>query len=131
TKALVGTYNCVGPSHERLLWKDFLQEAKNHLNSTSRLYWAPEKFLRANEVYSFSDLPLWAPISEDRGFMQISNAKIVSSGFDFTPWTKTLDDCLAWFDSEIKEIPKFGSEGLGIGLAPARESNLIASLPTE
>ncbi len=128
TKGLVGTYNCVGPSHERLLWKDFLQEAKNHLNSTSHLYWAPEKFLRANEVYSFSDLPLWAPISEDPGFMQISNDRLVSTGYQFTPWTETLDDCLNWFDEQIMEIPKFGSEALGLGLDPEKESNLIASL---
>jgi 2'-hydroxyisoflavone reductase len=128
TQGLVGTYNCVGPSSEKLLWNEFLDQAKNHLQSKSPIHWAPEDFLHENDVYSFSDLPLWAPLSEDPGFMQINNAKLVRTGFEFTPLTSTLDDCLKWFDQEIKEIPQFGSEELGSGLDPAREKDLIDRL---
>ena len=81
-----GIFNCAGPM-ELLTWKGFLDSAKNHYESTTELVWASEEFLSINNVSSFSDLPLWAPLSEDRGFMQISNKKLIETGFQL----KTYD----------------------------------------
>ena len=95
---LNGVYNCTGPRKDLIDWKEFLTTAQQHLGSTSEIYWPDEAFLQANEVYSFSDLPLWAPLSEDRGFMQISQAKAVQAGLKFRSLGQTIDDCLQWAD---------------------------------
>lgn len=120
-----GIYNCVGPRKDALIWKDFLNLSKEHFQSETRLVWADEEFLRENEVMSFSDLPLWAPLSEDKGFMQISNKKIVDAGFVFTSIAHTLDDCLQWFQENHDEIPGFGSSEVGLGLERTNELRLI------
>lgn len=93
---IMGIYNCIGPRKEPLLWKDFLSVSKTHFNSQAKLFWANEDFLKRNQVSSFTDLPLWAPLSEDKGFMQISNKKLSQTEFKFTPINTTLDDCMKW-----------------------------------
>ena len=122
---LNGVFNCTGPRKEQLLWEDFLNLAKSHLNSSSRLSWASEDFLRANNIRSFEDLPLWAPLSEDRGFMQISQEKMLASGFQHSPIENTLDDCLAWLDHNGMPDPEFGTEERPVGLSRERELELI------
>ena len=125
---LQGTFNCTGPVNGALLWKDFLELAKTHFNSETELVWASEEFLAENEVYSFSDLPLWAPLSEDRGFMQISNDKLKSLGFESLPIQSTLDDCLNWHLNQNTGTIKFGISGNEIGLERARELTLLKQL---
>ena len=125
---IVGIYNCVGPMKMPLLWKDFLKAAKNHFNSKTELVWADEEFLSNNNVASFSDLPLWAPLSEDKGFMQISNEKLIQTGFEFTPLNSTLDDCMKWFKISLNEKIKFGTNEVGIGLDRDKELELIKKL---
>ncbi len=120
-----GTFNITGPTSEAMLWNDFLEAARTQLNSNTQLVWVDEEFLRANEVYSFSDLPLWAPLSEDRGFMQISNQKLNETGFAYTPMEKTLEDCLRWHRENTAEEITFGSEEVDLGLERSRELALI------
>ena len=125
---IVGIYNCVGPRKVQLLWKDFLEVAKNHFNSKTELVWAKEDFLSNNNVASFSDLPLWAPLSEDKGFMQISNKKLSQTGFEFSPLNSTLDDCMKWFRTSMNKEIKFGTNGIDIGLNRTKELELIEKL---
>ncbi len=125
---LPGIFNCTGPKTDPLLWKDFLAIAKQHFNSPAELHWASEDFLRANEVFSFTDLPLWAPLSEDRGFMQISNKKLIESGFEFTPVQQTLADCLSWYEQNKEKELNFGTKETGVGLERSRELRLIEDL---
>jgi 2'-hydroxyisoflavone reductase len=126
-----GTYNCTGPQSDPLLWDQFLQQAAQHFSSNAELHWAPEEFLSQHQVASFSDLPLWAPLSEDRGFMQISNEKLVSTGFEFTPLSETLTDCVHWYDKHIGTEPAWGTSEAGLGLDRSREAELIAQLRAE
>ena len=125
---LLGTYNCVGPQRDKLLWKDFIQSAQSHFKSNARVYWASEAFFREHKIYSFSDMPLWAPLSEDPGFMQISNEKLISSGFEFTPISKSLDDCLQWYKEDVQKPIDFGSTEVGLGIDRQRELDLIKLL---
>ncbi len=126
SNGLSGTYNVTGPTPNQVLWKDFLVMAKAHLQSNTDLVWVDEAFLGEHNVYSFSDLPLWAPLSEDKGFMQISNKKLVNTGFQLTPISQTLDDCLKWHQAAIPTLA-FGTEEVGVGLAAAREQMLLTS----
>ena len=126
----VGVYNCVGPMKEPLLWVDFLEKSKKHFNSQTELIWASEDFLAKNNVYSFSDLPLWAPLSEDQGFMQISNKKLCQTGFEFTPINTTLDDCMKWLEIDRDNQIEFGRNEVDVGLERSRELELIEVLNT-
>jgi 2'-hydroxyisoflavone reductase len=125
---LAGIYNCTGPGADELLWEEFLDIAKNHLGSTSELYWPSEDFLRENQVRSFKDLPLWAPLSEVRGFMRISKEKAIDAGFQYTPIQQTIDDCLRWFEEQMEEDFKFGVGASPVGLERSRELQLIEML---
>ena len=102
--------------------------AKDHFQSTTEIIWADESFLAEHKVASFTNLPLWAPLSEDRGFMQISNQKLKESGFQFTPVTTTLEDCRAWFSREMDPAIRFGTDEIAVGLERSREMNLIRLL---
>ena len=119
-----GTYNITGPRDNTLLWSQFLQEAKDHLGVDTQLYWPYEEFLRTQEVRSFEDLPLWAPLSEDKGFMQISNDKVAKLGFEFRPMEQTLDDCLAWLKTSHPQGLDFNGS-VQLGLDTEREKALI------
>lgn len=124
---LSGIYNCTGPRKNPLLWQDFLEGAKEQFKSDTKLIWASEDFLNTNNVSPFNDLPLWTPLSED-AFMQISNEKLVQTGFEFTPIESTLEDCMSWFrESSDKEI-EFGTDSVGIGLHRIKELELIDML---
>lgn len=124
---LSGVYNCTGPGKDPLLWRDFLEGAKKQFNSNTELIWASENFLTANKVSSFSDLPLWVPLSED-AFMQISNEKLVQTGFEFTPVSETLDDCMRWFRNDMDAHIKFGTDKVNIGLERSKELELIEKI---
>lgn len=124
---LSGVYNCTGPGKEPLLWKDFLEGAKKQFNSHTQLLWASEDFLTTQNVASFSDLPLWTPLSED-AFMQISNEKLVTTGFEFTPVASTLEDCMSWFNNSTNQEIEFGTDSVGIGLSRTKELELIGKL---
>jgi 2'-hydroxyisoflavone reductase len=125
---LAGTFNTTGPVPNYLPWTDFLHSAKKHLNSTSKLYWGGEDFLKEHKVRSFDDLPLWAPLSEDKGFMQISMKKAVSAGFQFTPMEQTIDDCLKWFALHHPNDFDFSMAEEAVGLSRSKEAMLIRKL---
>ena len=121
-------FNATGPIPNYLSWTNFLHSAKKHLNSTSKLYWCDEDLLKEHQVRSFDDLPLWAPLSEDKGFMQTSMDKAVSAGFQFTPLGKTIDDCLEWFAKHHPIDFDFRTAEEPVGLQQSKEAMLIGKL---
>lgn len=120
----IGTYNTTGPRMEPMLWQEFLQIAKQHLGVETKTFWPSEDFLREQQVRSFADLPLWAPLSEDRGFMQISNDKLHSLGFELSPVENTIQDCLAWFSQSHPNGVEFGTSNRA-GLTFEKEQALL------
>ncbi len=126
-KEYTGVYNCTGPRKTPLLWREFLETAKKQFNSKTKLIWASEDFLASNNVSAFSDLPLWTPLSED-AFMQISNEKLLETGFEFTPIEMTLEDCMKWFRMDMDSTIKFGTNEIEIGLKRSKELKLIELL---
>ena len=123
----LGAYNCAGPTAHTLTWKTFLESAKQHLKSDSELIWSSQDRLREQKVYAWSDLPLWAPTSDDF-FMAISNAKSRAAGFTYTPFSKTIDDCLAWHKKQGKIDIQFGEGEDPVGLKRNRELEVIRVL---
>ena len=123
-----GVYNTTGPREAQLNWKEFINIAHEHLQSQSSLHWAPESFLKENGVRSFEDLPLWAPLSEDPGFMQISMSKAQREQFQHIPITDTINDCLKWFEKNYSGDYRFGNDLGSVGLTLQREQELISQL---
>lgn len=124
---VLGAYNCVGPTPESLSWKSFLESAMQHLNSNSELVWSSQDQLREQQVYPWSDLPLWAPTTDDY-FMQISNAKSLAAGFTYTPLSTTIDNCLTWYKKNGNPDIKFGQGDEPVGLERARELGVIEGI---
>ena len=104
-----------------------MEVSKKKFKSQAKLIWADEDFLKANEVSAFTDLPLWTPLWED-GFMQISNEKLIQTGFEFTPISSTLNDCMKWFEKDIDSNIIFGTNETGLGLERSKELRLIDRL---
>lgn len=124
----VGTFNTTGPDKNPLLWRDFLETVRKTIHPETKIRWASEAFLAENKVRSFVDIPLWAPLSEDRGFMQISADKAVDAGLKFRPLKKTLVEMLAWFESQHDETYQFGTKHGSVGLDRERELVLLKAL---
>ncbi|MBO0322913.1 NAD-dependent epimerase/dehydratase family protein [Muricauda sp. CAU 1633] len=108
-RGLTGTFNTTGPQR-KLIWKDFLEQCRAHYNPNTEFVWVDETFLRKKGVLSMRDLPLWAPMSEDLGFMQINNAKAVEHGLDFTDIHRTFDDTMEW----VEQISKTKSDKMDL-----------------
>ena len=120
-----GTYNITGPQENPLLWRDFLQKCKEITGNKGKVTWLSEDFLRQQKVRSFEDLPLWAPLSEDRGFMQISNEKGVAKGLTFRSLEETFQDVTTWFEQNQNEDYRFGGKYGSTGLEREREIRLL------
>ena len=78
-------------------------------------------------MYPWSDLPLWAPTTDDY-FMEISNAKALAAGFNYTPFTKTDDNCLDWHKKYGDPDIVFGQGDETVGLNRERELEVIRTL---
>lgn len=126
-KKLIGAFNCTGPTVEKLNWRSFLESAKAHLKSSSELVWSTQAKLQELNVYPWSDLPLWAPTTDDY-FMEISNTKALNAGFTYTPIKTTIDDCLAWRKKEGNPDVLFGIGDEPVGMERARELEVLESL---
>ncbi len=123
----MGIYNCVGPEPETLRWRSFLNRAKSHLQSESKLFWSDKKFLEGQKVYAWDSLPLWAPVSDDY-FMQVSNEKAMANGFVYTPIEQTIDDCLLWHETYGKADVVFGEGEHPVGITKQKEMQVISLL---
>ncbi|MDX1941480.1 MAG: NAD-dependent epimerase/dehydratase family protein [Saprospiraceae bacterium] len=124
-KRQMGIYNLVGPQ-EQITFKEFLETCKKTINSNATIHWASEAFLRSNQVYSWDDMPLWAPLSEDPGFTQISSDKLKKLGFHYTNLEDTIKIALKWFTEHYPNDYKFGKRYNSAGIAAEREAALIA-----
>lgn len=121
----VGVYNLCGPS-EPLPFRAFLEGCRRAVGSPARLTWVDADFLRTDQgVYSFTDMPLWAPLDEDAGFYQISGAKAVTDGATFRPLDETARDAWQWYQSHFFKDTTFPA--MGLGLAREREEEVLAA----
>lgn len=75
-----GIYNTCGAG-QPIIFKDFLEGARKAIGSSAKLTWVDADFLRSEqEVRSFSDMPLWAPLDEDEGFIKSAVPKPLKRG---------------------------------------------------
>jgi 2'-hydroxyisoflavone reductase len=115
-----GTYNATGPA-KPLGIGGMLDEIKAALNSNATFTWVAEDFLTRQKVEPWSDMPVWA--GKDSGQARAKIDRAMSKGLTFRPLNVTARDTLAWF----KSLPQDRQSKLRAGLAPERESEVLAA----
>lgn len=118
-----GTYNATGP-RSRLTMAEMLYGIKAVTTSEARFTWVDASFLEAQKVRPWADMPVWVPPSgEGTGFAQISIKRALEKGLTFRPLAETARDTINWF----KTLPAARQAKLGAGLAPQRETEVLAA----
>jgi 2'-hydroxyisoflavone reductase len=122
----LGVFNATGPTRP-LEMRDMLAQIAAAVHARANLTWVSEKFLEAQKVSPWSDLPVWVPgIGESAGFARRSIQRAVAAGLTFRPLATTAADTLAWF----RQQPQERQDKLRAGLSPAREQELLAEWKT-
>jgi 2'-hydroxyisoflavone reductase len=117
----VGLYNATGPATP-LTIGTMLDTIKDVEKSNATFTWADAKFLEAQKVSPWSDMPVWVPPEgEMAGFSFISIKRALDKGLTFRPLADTARDTLAWFKSQ----PAERQAKLGAGLSPEREKEVL------
>lgn len=123
-----GIYNATGPDH-KLTFGEFLETCQAASRSDANFTWVSEEFLLANDVKSWSEIPIWFPGEEGVNFFSIDCSKAFQAGLKFRPLIETAKDTLDWDATRNKtkeepERPLVAAQGQ-IGLKPEREKELL------
>jgi 2'-hydroxyisoflavone reductase len=122
-----GTFNAIGPAHT-LTMGAMLDGVKKAVGGDARLVWVPEKFLDANQVSAWGDMPVWVPGHGDTaGFHRRDIRRALAAGLTYRPLATTAADTLAWF----KTLPLERQAKLNAGLAADRELALLGKWKAE
>ena len=116
----LGTYNATGPA-KPLGIGEMLNSIKEAEKSNATFTWADEKFLDAQKVSAWSDMPVWAGAASEAGISQTKIEKALSKGLTFRPLDVTARDTLAWFKSQSPER----QAKMRAGLTPEREAEVL------
>ncbi len=119
-RGLAGTFNASGPAApERPTALDFFEACCGLGDEPARPVWADERWLLDEGVQPWMELPLWVT-SRMPAHATRSAARAVEAGLAFRPIEETLRDTLGW------ALRDRGGRPWGAGLAPERESELLA-----
>jgi 2'-hydroxyisoflavone reductase len=119
----MGVYDVVGPK-ETIGVGPFLTRMNAALGNKARLEWVDAKFLAAQKVEAWSDMPVWVdPTSDDAGVSRVSSARAIARGLTFRPLEATTKDTLAWFAT----LPEERRQKLRAGISRTREAEVLAA----
>jgi 2'-hydroxyisoflavone reductase len=116
-EGLSGIYNATG---ETLTFAALLDECRRVAGDAEIVWVDPQRLLDAG-VGEWMELPLWIASPEYAATQRADVSKALAEGLRFRPLEETIRDTLAW-DAEREWPP-----AEGVGLAPARERDLLAS----
>lgn len=108
-----GTYNALGPDR-RVTMKELLDTCNATSGNKAQLTWVPWDFLQKEDVGPWSDMPMWIPLEEMKGFGTIGNARALAKGLTFRPLADTAKDTLAWVDAQPNDDKKDKLRSSGI-----------------
>lgn len=119
----VGIYNAVGPEG-RMTMSELLNSCKAASGSDAKFTWADAKFLEAQKVSGWTDMPVWvAPDADSLGFAQFSRDKAMKRGLRFRSVDVTVKDTLEGW----KTLPEERRKKLRSGISPEREAEVLAA----
>lgn len=118
-----GAFNATGPASP-LTFKRMLEICQTLGGSDASLVWVDEKFLLAQGVKPFSDLPLWLPVSDKgySGFFAVDCSRALNHGLTFRCVVDTVEDVLFTGMREEKERENAAQ---AVRLLPDREAELL------
>jgi len=119
----------VGGSPANTTWGDYLGTCVEVTGGQAEPVWMDDEFLLAHEVAPWSELPLWAPRTED--FAAVwghSSAKAAAAGLRCRPVSESIRDTAAWLfapgglETAFDDYRNTGERGL----VPDKERRLLA-----
>lgn len=115
-----GVFNATGPDYV-LPMRQLLETCQSVSGAPSNLIWADEKFIGAQGIQPWSEMPLWIPESDESaaGFSAFNCDKAMAAGLAFRPLTDTVRDTLAWANTRPADHP------WRAGLTPEREAETL------
>jgi len=123
-----GIYNATGPDY-KLTFGKFLETCQAASRSDANFTWVSEEFLSANDVKSWSEIPIWLPGEEGVNFFSIDCSKAFQAELKFRPLIETAKATLDWDamrnkTKEEPERPLVAAQGQ-IALKSEREKELL------
>ncbi len=114
-----GIYNATGPKSV-LTTAEMLYGIRAVTTADVKFTWADWKFLQANKVSPWSDMPVWVPGKEPSmaGFARINCARAIAQGLTFRALAETAS-------ATIEDFSKREKAKLSSGLSAEREAELL------
>jgi len=123
-----GTFNGTGPARPMSM-RQFLAVVAAGVKAQPKLTWVSTKFLQAEDVSPWGDLPVWIPgQGETAGFARRDIGRALKAGLTYRPLGVTAADTLAWYRQQPAERQ---SAKMRAGLTPDREAALLAKWRTD
>jgi 2'-hydroxyisoflavone reductase len=120
--SVFGVYNMAGPATTTGMG-EFLEQVRATVNPEASYTWVAAEFLEKQGVSPWSQMPLWVPPGSGvAGFSTIDNSKALAAGLTFRPMRESIEDVLAWAQTE----PRLATGELKAGLALEQESAVLA-----
>ena len=116
----VGVFNATGPE-KPLTIAAMLSSCRKAASRPATLVWVPEKFLSAQKVSAWDDMPVWT--GAEGGLSQIDCTKAIRAGLRFRSADETAKDTLAFWSG----LPEERRKKPRAGLSPEREQEVLAA----
>jgi 2'-hydroxyisoflavone reductase len=120
-----GAFNAAGPASP-ITMQQMLAAIAQGIGIDPKLTWAPADLLKANNVFAWSNMPVWMPgQGRTLGFHRRDLSRALAGGLTYRPLPLTAADTLAWF----RTLPSERQGKLRAGLTAEREADVLAKLP--
>lgn len=96
-QTVTGTFNACGPKRV-LTMEEMLEACRSALHPQARFTWIPDDRLLAQNVFSWTEMPLWLPEEDPDfgGFLLGDNRRAVDAGLSFRPLSESILDTYRW-----------------------------------
>lgn len=125
---LAGVFNTGSPSHETTMG-DMLRACLDATGSQTQLHWLDDQLLLAAGVEPWSELPLWAPETDEfAGAFAVDVTRAVAHGLRARPLHATVADTWGWLrHAPASELGAYREHQAGRVLDRRKEEQLLAS----
>ena len=118
-----GIYNATGPK-QKFTIGEMLDGLRQLTKSDAKFTWVKSKFLGAQKVWAWSDMPVWMPAQgQMAGFCQISIQKALDKRLAFRSFSDTTEATLEWIRQQAPER----QATLKAGITAEREAEVLAA----
>ncbi|NUS56690.1 MAG: NAD-dependent epimerase/dehydratase family protein [Streptomycetaceae bacterium] len=109
---------------------EFLGACVQAAGSHAELVWVDDQFLLDHDVAPWTELPLWAPLTDDLAGVWLSDSsKAAAEGMTCRPVPETVADTWAWYEAAglPAELPSYATHAGSQGIDPDKEQRILAA----